>query len=114
MGLSAGRFVRTGAVLEQVPVQEVEFRGDDRLVLVEEGGVMPSVDLQDFRAGCPPGGPQRRRRENGLIVMVFSLRGPRPASCHSRPYSPSDMGGHPARYPPLRICSRRMSAWPQC
>jgi hypothetical protein len=52
MGLLAGRLVRTGAVLEQVPVQEVEFCGDDRLVLVEEGGVMPSVDLQDFRSGC--------------------------------------------------------------
>ncbi|HVT71039.1 MAG TPA: hypothetical protein VHF26_25055 [Trebonia sp.] len=42
-----------------MPAQEVQLCGDDRLVLVEEGGVMRAVDLEDFALGGTAGGRAR-------------------------------------------------------
>jgi hypothetical protein len=58
------------AIVEQVAAQEVEFSGDDGLVLVEEGGVVRAADLEDLACGGPVGGLQRRCREDSLVVGV--------------------------------------------
>jgi hypothetical protein len=61
-GSCAGRMLGAVILPEQVPAQEVEFGGHHRLVLVEEGGVVPAVDLNDLACGGPAGGLQRRCR----------------------------------------------------
>jgi len=40
-----------------VPAQEVEFGRHDGLVLVEEGGVIGAVDLEDLACRGPGGRP---------------------------------------------------------
>jgi carbon-monoxide dehydrogenase large subunit len=54
--------------LEQVAAQEGEFRGHDRLMLVEERRVMRAVDLEDLTCRGTAGGLQRRCREDGLVA----------------------------------------------
>lgn len=68
--LMLGRLSPAGVVLEQMAAQEVELRGDDRLVLAEEGGVVRAVDLKNFASGRPAGGLQTWRRQDGLVARA--------------------------------------------
>jgi hypothetical protein len=68
--VAAEPFRRVSALLlEQMPTQEVNFPGDGLLALVEEGGVMPAVDLQDLAL-------RSASVASGVVSIATASRGP--------------------------------------